>query len=380
MSYVGQLIPVPKRKRVLHVIQNLNYGGMERLLADIIRRVDHRRFEPHVLVLQYLGRFGEGLSEFATLHLAEPMPRWTMVWPAPLIRQITRIAPDVVHTHSGVWHKVSLAARRAGVPLLIHTEHGRQTPDPWDARFFDRLGARRTDVVVAVSAALAQQLATTVVPDRDRIRVVHNGVDTELFRPRRDSGTLRSELGLSLSVPIIGSVGRLEPIKGYDVMIEAFARLRAVREVEPAPVLVVAGDGSERPRLTALAETLGVRRAVYLLGWRDDIHDLHSAFTIFTMSSRSEGTSVSLLEAMSAGLCPVVTDVGGNAAVVGERLRHRLVPAEDPNELAAAWERALADSEEREADGAAARARVTQSFGVDAMVQQYERLYDGAAG
>jgi glycosyltransferase involved in cell wall biosynthesis len=369
---------VRKRKRVLHVIQSLNYGGMERLLADIIRRADRGRFESHLLALQYFGRFAEGLSEFATLHLANPLPRWSMLWPAPLIRRIRDIAPDVVHSHSGVWYKTSLAARHARVPLVIHTEHGRQHNESWWPRFIDRLAARRTDVVVAVSDVLAQQLATSIVPDSRRIRVVRNGVDTERYRPCPDRGVLRGELGLPAETPIVGSIGRLEYIKGYDVMIEALSLLRASWHAGPAPVVVVGGDGSERARVQALAERHGVDAVVHLLGWRDDIENLHSAFTIFTMSSRSEGTSVSLLEAMSAGLCPVVTDVGGNAAILGGLLRHRLVPAENPAALAAAWLDALIGHEQRASDASVARQRVVESFGLDAMVRQYEALYDSS--
>jgi len=351
---------------------------MERLLADIVRHID-RRFENHVLVLQYVGRFGEGLNEFATMHVADPLPRWSMLWPAPLIRQIRRIAPDVVHTHSGVWYKASLAARRAGVPLLVHTDHGRQSPDPFRARFIDRRAARRTDVIVAVSDALAEQLAATIVRDRRRIHVVHNGVDTECFRPRDDTGILRRDLMLAPPVPIIGSIGRLEPVKGYDVMIEAFAKLRRLSPVDPAPVLVLAGEGSERRRLEDLAAARGVGSEVHFLGWTDAIHDLHSAFAIFAMSSRSEGTSVSLLEAMSAGLCPIVTDVGGTAKVLGRGLRHRLVPAENPDALAAAWLDALTCPARREGDAASARARVVESFGLAPMLRRYEELYDAPA-
>jgi glycosyltransferase involved in cell wall biosynthesis len=365
------------RTRVLHIIQNLNYGGMERLLADIVRCADKQCIESHVLVLQYLGRFAAGLREHAVLHVAEPMSRWSMLRPAALARTIRQIAPDVVHTHSGVWYKASLAARQAGVPRVIHTEHGRHTPDPWKARVVDRLASRRTDVVVAVSDALARQLADTIVADASRIRVVINGVDTELHCPRSETGALRSELGIAPDVPIIGSIGRLERIKGYDIMVEAFARLRAAWPDEPAPVLVVGGEGSERAVLQRLARDRGVAHAVYMPGWRDDVQELHAAFTIFTMSSRSEGTSVSLLEAMSAGLCPVVTDVGGNAAVVGEELRHCLVPPERPDALAAAWCQALRDRTRRRADGGAARRRVTQSFALQSMVRAYEALYAG---
>ncbi len=371
--------PPRRRTRVLHIIQNLNYGGMERLLNDLVRHADAERFESHILVFQYLGRFAEGLEEFAGLHRAAPLAWYSMVWPDSLIRQIRAIAPDVVHMHSGVWYKASLAARRAGVPRLIYTEHGRQRPPTWEERIFDGLAARWTDVVAAVSEAVANQLSGTLVREPEKLRVVLNGVDVARFRPAPDSGKLRAEFGIPADAPILGSIGRLEQIKGYDVMVRAFAELLARWEEGAAPVLVVAGDGAERPRLEALARELGVEESVHLLGWRDDVHDLHSAFTLFTMASRSEGTSVSLLEAMSAGLCPVITDVGGNAAVLGPRLRGRLVPAEQAGALAAAWREALTNAPGRDADGRAARERVKEAFGLEAMVSQYQQLYLGAA-
>lgn len=367
---------VPRRRiRVLQVIQNLNYGGMERLLADIVLRADPERFESHVLVLEYLGRFAEGLEGRAGLHVADPMSRWSMVWPGPLIRNIRAIAPDVVHSHSGVWYKASMAARMAGVPLFLHTEHGRQPDESWQARLVDRLAARRTDVVVAVSEPLKRLLIEKGISKPGQTRVIINGVDTDSYRPRPDSGVLRRERGLAPDVPILGSIGRLEAVKGYDIMVDGFARLRGAWPGPQAPVLVLCGEGSERARLEAMAAERGVAHAVHFLGWRDDVHDLHSAFTLFTMSSRSEGTSVSLLEAMSASLCPVVTHVGGNAAVLGPDLAHRLVRPTDPDALAAAWREALTDMARRQQDGATARARVQHAFALSSMVKGYEEIY-----
>jgi glycosyltransferase involved in cell wall biosynthesis len=368
------------RVRVLHVIQNLNYGGMERLLADIVRGLDRSRFEAHVLVLQYFGRFADGLEEIAQLHQAPPMSRWSMIRPAALARQVARIAPHVVHTHSGVWYKASLAARMAGVERIIHTEHGRQSPDPLSYRAIDSLAARRTDVVVAVSEPLRNQLVATRVASARRMRVVQNGVDTNSFSPRPDDGALRREIGVDEHVPIIGSIGRLEQIKGYDVMIEAFARLLSTWTEDRKPVLVLAGEGSHREQLERMIRQRGITPHVHLLGWRNDAHALHAGFTLFTMSSRSEGTSVSLLEAMSAGLCPVVTNVGGNADVLGAELAHRLTPTEDPNALAAAWLEALRDRVTRAGDAAAARVRVQREFSLSAMIHAYERLYASALG
>ncbi|HEX3866725.1 MAG TPA: glycosyltransferase, partial [Gemmatimonadaceae bacterium] len=282
---------------MLHVVQNLNYGGLERLMFEMLRRSDRDQFENFVLALQYVGRFGEGMSEFATVVVAKPQSRFSLLYPRSLAHDIATIGPDVVHTHTGVWPKGSRAARMAGVPWLVHTEHGRRFPDPWDDRFFDGLGAARTDVIVAVSEPVAKLLTKGVTKHPERVHVVPNGVDVDVFQPEKEDGVLRAELRLAPDVPIIGSIGRLEPVKGYEVMVDAFARLiqREINGVRPA--LVVAGDGSERAALESRAAAAGVADRVHWLGWRDDMHRLHAAFTIFTMSSHSEGTSVSLLEA-----------------------------------------------------------------------------------
>lgn len=352
---------------------------MERVLADIVIGCDPDRFESHVLCLQYLGRFAQGLDSVASLHVAKPMGRGSLLRPVALTRQIARLAPDVVHSHSGVWYKASVAARRAGVRRVVHTEHGRAKPDPVINRIVDGLAARRTDVVVAVSERLAQELPSALRISRDRITVIRNGIDISAYRPRPDVGEVRRELGLSPTTQVIGSIGRLEPIKGYDVMIEGFARLRemdAGRDV----ALVLAGNGSQRAELEKLVAARGLRGLVHLLGWRDDVHALQSTFQIFTMSSRSEGTSISLLEAMSAGLPPVVTDVGGNRGVLGPSLAHCLVPSGDPDALARRWAESLTDAGLRVRDAECARERVVTSFGRAAMAEAYERVYCPPSG
>lgn len=363
-----------RRTRVLHVIQNLNYGGMERVLSDIVLRCDPARFESHVLCLQYLGRFASGLDAAASLHVAEGVHPFSMLWPGTLARQIRAIAPYVVHSHSGVWYKAAYAARLARVKRVVHTDHGRAQPDPLANRLVDHIGARLTDVVVAVSAPLAAQLQSTLRVAARKIVVVPNGVDTEAYSPRADTGRLRVEIGIGPATPIIGSVGRLEPIKGYDVMIDAFASLRKSGRDRGA-VLVIGGEGTQRPMLEQRVREHGLDGFVFMPGWRDDVLDMHSAFTLFAMSSRSEGTSISLLEAMSGGLAPVVTDVGGNADVLGDTLKESLVPTEEPEALAAAWAVLLAQPATRKRQGALARQRVIDAFGLDAMVRAYERIY-----
>jgi len=365
----------PRRIRLLHIVQNLNYGGMERVLSDLLGRLDPAEFEVHLLALQYLGRFSEGLEGHFPLHVAPALGRFSMVWPRALARAIAQVSPDVVHTHSGVWYKAALAARLAGARTVVHTEHGRRLPDRWTDRLIDGQAARFTRVVVAVSEELQAYLGARVTRGRCRVVWIPNGVRTDLFAPRPDSGVLRRALGLAADVPLIGSVGRLEPVKGFDVMIEALARLLATWDGGQPPILVVAGDGSERGALEDLARRLGVDRQVRLLGWHDRPSDLLETITIFTLASRSEGTSISLLEAMSSGVCPVVTRVGGNAAVLGPALAHRLVPADDPAALAAAWRAALTDPELRTRDAAAGRTQAEACYGLDAMVRRHADLY-----
>ncbi len=368
-----------RKVRVLHVAMGLGYGGMERLLFEMIRRSDRDRFEYHVLNLEAIGRFGQGLDQYATVRLAKPQNRLSLLRPVGLKREIAEIAPDVVHSHSGVWYKASRAARMASVPRVVHTEHGRALSEPWLDRRLDALASARTDCVVAVSNAVADILKTRIVKRPDRVSVIANGVDVERFRPMADDGSIRAELRIPALSPILGSIGRLEPVKGYEVMVDAFAHLMRSWTGAGRPVLVIAGDGSERGALVERAAGAGIADDVRWMGWRDDIHTLHSAFDLFTMSSHSEGTSVSLLEAMSAQLCPIVTDVGGNAAVLGLTLRHRLVAPRDPGALATAWRDALVDPSRRSADAAAARARVLEAFTLDVMVRAYERLYEGKA-
>ena len=347
---------------------------MERVLFDLVSRSDRHRFDMHVLCLEYLGRFAEGLDSAAELHVASPMSRLSLIRPRTLSHQVSSIAPSIVHTHSGVWYKGSLAARLANVPMIVHTEHGRQHPDPLHSRVVDGLAARRTDAIVAVSQRLARDLPALLRTPTERVVFIPNGIDTDTHQPRADNGALRRELRIDADAPIIGSIGRLESIKAYELMVEAFAQFVKTNTGGKA-VLVIGGEGRSRLAIEQAVESHGLGGRVHLLGWRNDITDLHAAFSVFTLSSKSEGTSISLLEAMSAGVPPVVTDVGGNAAVLGASLSHCLVPFNDPRALALGWQQALSSEAVRAELSKMARGRVLNAFGLERMTQAYEQLY-----
>jgi glycosyltransferase involved in cell wall biosynthesis len=361
--------------RVTYLIPGLHYGGMERLLHDLTKALPPRGFEVHVVIVGgFFGRFAEGLGDVATLHQVSAMSRWSLIYPGQLVDVLRRIAPDVVHSHAGVWFKASRAARLAGVPVVIHTEHGRRVPDLVSDRWIDNVASRSTDVVIAVSEALAEVLRSRVVHDPRRVRVIANGVDVDRLRPAPDVQALRQDLDIPVGTPVIGSVGRLEPVKNYQLALRALARLRN-GDAGPAPVLLLVGDGSERGMLEDLARELGVTGHVRFLGWRDEVERLYGAFDLFTLSSHSEGMSISLLEAMSTGVCPVVTDVGGNRGVLGAELASSLVCANDAVALAAAWRHHLVDAQLRREIGRRARARVQARFSLERMVDDHIEIY-----
>ena len=369
----------PPRLRVAHVIQNLNFGGMEKVLNNLARSLPAIGFEVHIVVLQYHGQFAAGLGSSATMHQVPPMGRLSLLWPRELVATLRAIAPDIVHSHSGVWLKATRAARLARVPVTIHTEHGRPDQISRSDLWLDRRAAKLTDALVAVSEPLAATLRRQVARDRSEVELIINGVDTDRLQPVDDPHLGRRSLGLPTGELLIGSVGRLEPVKNYPLALRALARLRQQGFTHPVS-LVLAGDGSERAALAAQAHALGIADAVRFLGWRTDAEALYPLFDLFTLPSMSEGTSISLLESMSSGVCPVVTDVGGNRAVLGERLASLLVPSDDDRAMADNWARMLTDDAARRAAGGIARQRVQDHFSLGMMVSRHATLYRRMAG
>jgi len=304
------------------------------------------------------------------------MPKASMLYPGRLVRLFRDIKPAVIQSHAGTWFKTSLAARIAGSSAVVHTQHGRPHPDRVADRVIDHLASHLTDVVIAVSEPLADQLRRQVRVPAAKLHVIPNGVDTDSFRPPADTIECRRVLGLPIDRPIIGSVGRLESVKNYWLALDALSHLVSTASMDgPPPLLALAGDGSQRSALQAHAAQLGVADHVRFLGWHDQAEQVYGAFDVFTLCSHSEGMSLSLLEAMSTGLCPVVTDVGGNRSVLGPDLSTQLVRPGDPRALAEAWRTCLDQPEWRRAAGAQARKRVLHAFSLQQLVARHEAVY-----
>jgi len=374
----GPMLPATRREklRIAHVIPGLAYGGMERVLHSLVHGLERSGFEQHVIVLEELGRFAEGLEQVAEIHQIPPMSKLSMLYPRYLAQLFRSMRPAVIHSHAGTWFKASLAARIAGSSAVVHTQHGRPHPDRVADRLIDHMAAHLTDSIIAVSEPLADQLRGRVRISPAKIEVIPNGVDTALFRPPADAAVNRTALSLPINRPIIGSVGRLEPVKNYRLALDALSiLLPSLPQGIAPPLLALVGDGTQRGELQSHAGQLGLHQDVRFLGWQERAEAVYGAFDIFTLCSHSEGMSMSLLEAMSTGLCPVVTDVGGNRSVLGDGLESQLVPPGEPRALAEAWRTCLVKPQSRSAIGGRARERVLNAFSLKQLVMRHEALY-----
>ena len=365
--------------RVTHVLFDFDGGGLETIVATMAARFAGSDIEMSVISLS--GR--EGQLGRATRSLLvdyvymRPMRRVSMLLPLGLARVIRRQRADVVHLHSGSWFKGALAARLAGVPRVIFTEHGREHHDPRPRRWLDKLAGLLTDRVVGVSERLSRYMIDKVGVRPKTVRTVPNGVDSGTFTPGDPAAECWKQLSISRGSIVVGSVGRLEAVKAYERLISAFAAVARLAVGKP-PVLVIWGDGSERERLTAHAASLGIADSVRLPGWTEQTVEAHRCLDVFVLTSVSEGASVSLMEAMACGAVPLVMDVGANAEILGPELASCVVPAGDVQRLSAELARVLSDDDWRMAAGERARRRVEGTYSVDAMIESYRALYQGS--
>ena len=241
----------------------------------------------------------------------------------------------------------------------------------------EKMIVRRFPLAIAVSSQIRDTLARWG-GRRDSIRVVPNGIDPDEFR--RDETLVknaRDSLGVQPEDVVVGSVGRLDPMKRFDVLLEAMKRLLPRR---PRLRLFIAGEGSLRRNLNTKIRQLGIAGRCRLLGHRADMRDVYHAFDVFVQSSDSEGTPTVVVEAMAMQIPVVATDVGGTSELVQDGVHGLLVPPRNPAALAQAIEKTLDDRDATAGRVTAARARIEGELSFDARTQKLENIYLELAG
>lgn len=376
---------------VVRVIARLNIGGPARHVVTLNDRL--RSFGDRTLLVHgSVGAHEGSLEDLATarrldvVKIAE-LGRRVHVWGdvsafLKVLGILFRAAPDVVHTHTA---KAGALGRLAASIYnmtrshrtrcaIVHTYHGHVFHGYFGqftslaVRVIERLLAKLTDVVVTISPEQCEELTT-------RFRIV----------PRSKAVVIRLGLELDelLGLPpperrgkvVFGYVGRLVPVKELDTVVRAFAVARAH---VPGCRLVLAGDGESRAALERMVNELDVGEAVTFAGWHRDLCSVYRGTDVAVLSSRNEGTPVSLIEAMAAGRPVIATRVGGVPDVVSDGDTGLLVPRGDVDGFAQAMIRLARDAAERTAMGRAGRQRVRDRYSAERLAHDTRLVYTEA--
>jgi glycosyltransferase involved in cell wall biosynthesis len=390
-----QLIPLPgapdrpvdsrnghgRRLKVVQLTDRVGtHGGAEHLTMQIAERFDPARFESIVCAT----RFSASEREKATVEDAAVALRKAGVrflgldrktrahawawW--PLVRLLRRERVDVIHAHkfgSNIWGVVF--GRLCGVPVVVTHEHGWSFEGRAKMIMDRELIARGSDAFIAVSREDRRRMIELEKIDPETAVFVPNGIPA---LPPPSGRDVRAELGIGPDDPVVTSVGFLRQPKAMDVLIDAAARI--VPRFPSLKVLIV-GEGADRPVYEALIDRLGVGDTVKLLGLRSDVPDLLAASDAAVLSTNSEGSPLSVMEYMDAGLPVVATRVGGIPDLIDHGVEGLLVEPQDAAGLGDALARVLDDPEEARRMGERARARRRREFDIDVMVENLQNLY-----
>ena len=380
---------------IVRIIARLNIGGPAIQAITLTRRLEPRGYRTRLV------RGRESPAEGTMDHLAteldvtptlvEHLRRDPGIDDLSALRELVSIIrrdrPHIVHTHAAkagtLGRLATLIASPVGSrrPLLVHTFHGHSLTGYFSSRTarlyttIEQSLARRTDVLVAVSAEVRDDLVGLGVADAGRFRVIPLGFDLTPFLDDSNRvarrAAVRAEWGAGPDDEVITLVARLVPIKRVDRFL-AVARVLADR---PRTRFVVVGDGELRQHLAASPDALALGNRLLWAGFRRDIPDVSFASDVIMLTSDNEGTPVSLIEAQAAAVPVVGTAVGGVPSAVRDGESGVLARADDMRSLATAAAEILDDPELAARMGAAGRRYAAAAYTIERLIDDHDRLY-----
>ncbi|MCP4350577.1 MAG: glycosyltransferase [Desulfobacterales bacterium] len=362
-----------KKIRIMHLIHELGAGGAENGIINQVNHINPNLFETSVCTFirggSQTGRLNRSRTSLFELGKKDGND---ITLPFRLGKLLMKWKPHILHTHAwGTLCEGLFGAKLSNIPVIVHGEHGTIQQKKTNI-YVQRLVWGFTDQVLSVSHEHAKELAATIGYPRQKIRVVINGVDTERFSRKKENKIIRDSLGIKKDDVVIGTLGRLVPVKNQSLLIKAFAVLT---ERFPNIKLMLVGDGPLKDDLTELANSLGLSSQVIFPGRRSDTPEMLNCMDIFALTSLSEGMSNTILEAMSSGLPVVATNVGGNPELVDDDVTGILVQSDNGKALADAFTALTENPDTRKDMGRSGRKRVENLFSLEAMVRNYEKLY-----
>jgi glycosyltransferase involved in cell wall biosynthesis len=373
----GNSVPSVKRPiRIAFCITDLDPGGAERALVQLVTRLDRRRWEPAVFCLGPPGKLAEVLQSAgipATCLGARGRADLGVVF--RLYRALRQFHPEIVQTflfHANIAGRI--AGRLAGIPHCVSGIRVAERRSRWPLRI-DRITNPLVETNVCVSRATADFSVEVARLRRTKVIVIPNGVDVAPFAEALPLDL--TTLGLPPSARVIVAVGRLDPQKGLTYLLEGLPRLFA-RHGDVHLLLV--GDGPERARLTRIVDEQRLTSRVHFAGWRSDVPRILKAAYCLVLPSLWEGMPNVVLEAMAASLPVVATRVEGVDELVIPGETGLIVPPASSADLTDALETMLGNSARAQAMGESGRQRVETQFSWDTMAASYDALYSRLVG
>jgi glycosyltransferase involved in cell wall biosynthesis len=375
--------------RVVRVFSRLNIGGPSIHVILLTSRLNAADYESLLLVGKEGPREGN-MSDLAArcgIHpieiecLGRDISLWNDLRGIYLLwRFIKRLKPEIVHTHtSKAGFSGRLAARMAGVPVIVHTFHGHVFEGyfgPALTKLFillERFLAKNCDALITISKTLKKQLVEKGIAPAEKIEVIELGLELEEFLAVRGrSHTLRRELGLGDETPLVGIIGRLVPVKDHRTFLSAAA---LVAETISDARFAIIGDGGMLHSLQDQVQKSGLNERVYFTGWKSSLADVYADLDLVVISSRNEGTPVSLIEGAASCKPLVATSVGGIPDMITDGWDGILVPPADSSALAQAILRVLGNPDLSRQMGSRARERVRNRYAADRLLTDIEQLY-----
>ncbi|HEX5582107.1 glycosyltransferase family 4 protein [Gaiella sp.] len=378
--------------RVLRVIARLNMGGPALHVTYLARGLAERGYET-TLVAGDVGRGEQSMAFVAERAGVEvvrlpglsrevsPVRDAVAAW--RVARIIRRVRPDVVHTHTAkagaIGRAAALLAGPGRRPVVVHTFHGHVLRGYFGTmgtllfRAIETALARVTDRLIAVSPEVRDELVGLRVAPREKFSVVRLGIELEpRVRFEGDATEVRRRHGIPADKFVVGWFGRMTAVKRTD---DLLTMLAGVRERGIDALLLLVGDGDDRVRLEQRAHDLGLARSCLFAGYQEDVAPWYAICDVVVLTSASEGTPVTIIEALAAARPVVATRVGGVPDVVDEGETGFLVRPRDTHALAERLEILARDPERRFAMGEAGRQRMLERYAVDRLVSDVDALY-----
>lgn len=366
-----------RKIKILHVIDSLGIGGMERIVIEVANGLDSARFEQVVCCISRRGEAADQLRDGVRCFDLGKGDKADRLMPLKLAGVIRRERPDIIHSQS--WSGVDTALAKLLTPgvKLVHSEHGRSYSDLRRQSLMRRMARRGlyhvADSVFAISREVREFYCGQTGFSAERMQIISNGIDTRRI-DEADAKGIRAEFGIAPDDFVFGTVARLDLTKDTMTLARAFAAIALPRQ-NPKLKLLIVGDGEQRARLEEFLAMLGLNRIVIFAGMRRDVPRLLRAMDVFALSSVSEGLPLTVLEAMAARLPVVATNVGALPELVEEGRTGFLVPIRHAAAMSDKFEAFLANRRLANILGEAARQKVVREFTMERMLRNYGEMY-----